>query len=156
MTIADLPALNASLNGLSTLFIAAGWVCILREKKVAHAACMGLAVVTSAAFLTCYLIYHAKVGSIRFTDHSVARPIYFFLLITHIMLAFATVPLVAAAIAPALRARWASHRRVTRWTLPVWLYVSVTGVIVYFMLYQWFPSDEIRTKLRPMAGITAR
>lgn len=148
MTVAELPAINASLNGLSTLFITAGWICILRERKVAHATCMGLAILTSSAFLTCYLIYHAKVGSIRFTDQSLARPIYFALLLTHVVLAFATVPLVIAAVVPALRAQWGTHRRVTRLTLPVWLYVSVTGVIVYFMLYQWFPSDEIRTKLQ--------
>jgi putative membrane protein len=151
MTLADFPALNASLNALSAVFIASGWFCIRRERKRAHVACMISAILTSSAFLTCYLIYHFQVHSIRFTDHSIARPIYFFLLLTHIVLAIAVVPLVAASVVLAARARWASHRRVSRVTMPVWLYVSVTGVIVYFMLYQWFPSDEIKTRLRPQS-----
>jgi putative membrane protein len=149
MTVADFPALNATLNALSTAFIAAGWWLIRNERKTPHIACMVSAIITSSAFLTCYLIYHAKVGSIRFTDHSIARPIYYFLLITHVVLAFAVAPLVTASVIPALRARWDKHRRISRWTMPIWLYVSVTGVIVYFMLYRWFPSDEIKTRLTP-------
>ncbi len=152
MTLADYPPLNASLNALSTVFISAGWLCIRAERKLAHIVCMSVAIVTSSAFLTCYLIFHYSIrGSIRFTDHSAARPIYFVLLITHIMLAFTTVPLVICTVIPALRARWLAHRRIARYTMPIWLYVSVTGVIVYFMLYQWFPSDEIKTKLAPAA-----
>ncbi len=151
MTLAELPAVNATLNGLSTVLIATGWLMIRSERKRAHAACMISAVVTSSAFLACYLVYHANVGSVHFTDRSVARPIYFTLLISHLMLAFTVVPLVVATLVPAIRARWQRHRRIARLTLPVWLYVSVTGVIVYLMLYQWFPSAEIPSKLHPRA-----
>lgn len=153
MQLADFPPLNASLNALSTVFITAGWLFIRAERKVAHAVCMSVAVVTSSAFLTCYLIYHFSIrGSIRFTDTSIARPIYYVLLLTHVLLAFTTLPLVIATVIPAVRARWAAHRRIARWTMPIWLYVSVTGVIVYFMLYKWFPSDEIKTKLAPRSA----
>lgn len=157
MTFADLPAVNASLNALSTVFIAAGWVFITRERKRSHIACMVAAIATSSAFLTCYLIYHFSLKglSVHFTYPGPVRYVYFVLLITHIMLAFSTVPLVAASVIPALRQRWGAHRAVSRWTMPIWLYVSVTGVIVYFMLYQWFPSTEIPSKLgRPIPAGT--
>ncbi len=138
MTISDLPALNASLNAFSTVFIAFGWYFIRRGFWRQHIACMITALVSSTAFLTSYLIYHAHAGSVRFTAEGMVRPIYFTILITHVLLAFTVLPLVIMTVTPALRRRWDRHRRMGRWTMPIWLYVSVTGVIVYFMLYQWF------------------
>lgn len=159
MTLADFPAFNASLNGLSTLFIGAGWVLIRRERKAAHIACMSAATVTSTAFLASYLYFHYHVpgGSIHFDYPSVgAKWVYFPLLITHVTLAFAVVPLVVSSVVPALRARWGAHRAVSAYTMPIWLYVSVTGVLVYFMLYRWFPSGEIETKLHPQEMVAGR
>lgn len=138
MTISDLPALNASLNAFSTVFIAAGWYFIRRGLWRQHIACMITAIVSSSAFLTSYLIYHAHAGSVRFTALGIARPIYYTILITHVLLAFTVLPLVIMTVVPACRRRWDKHRRMGRWTMPIWLYVSITGVIVYFMLYQWF------------------
>ncbi|MEO5720894.1 MAG: DUF420 domain-containing protein [Chthoniobacterales bacterium] len=138
MTISDLPALNASLNAFSTIFIAAGWYLIRRGFWRQHIACMITAIVSSGAFLVSYLFYHYHTGSTRFTAEGIVRPIYFTILITHVILAFTVLPLVIVTVVPALRRRWDKHRRMGRWTMPIWLYVSVTGVIVYFMLYQWF------------------
>ena len=137
MTISDLPALNASLNAFSTIFIAAGWYFIRRGFWRQHIACMITALISSSAFLVSYLIYHAHAGSVRFTAVGLVRPIYFTILLTHVLLAFTILPLVIITVVPALRRRWDKHRRMGRWTMPIWLYVSVTGVIVYFMLYQW-------------------
>ena len=162
MTLADFPALNATLNGLSTVFIATGWTLIRAQRQVAHAVCMILATITSSVFLSCYLYYHFTLHgmSIHFTYPGVVKWVYYVLLLTHVLLAFTVPPLVISTLVPALRRRWASHRRMGRWTMPIWLYVSVTGVIVYMMLYQWFPSDEIKTKLGPQsraqAGVAAR
>ena len=139
MAISDLPALNASLNAISTVFIAAGWYLIRRGHWRQHVACMIAALITSSAFLVSYLIYHAHAGSVRFTAQGIVRPIYFTILLTHILLAFAILPLVIATLVPVFRRRWEKHTRVARWAMPIWLYVSVTGVIVYLMLYQWFP-----------------
>lgn len=139
MSIQDLPAVNASLNATATVLLAAGWWFIAHERKRAHIACMVSALVVSAAFLTCYLVYHAHVGSVRFTAQGIVRPIYFTILLTHTILAITVLPLVILTVIPAVRSRFDRHRRMGRWTLPIWLYVSVTGVIVYFMLYQWFP-----------------
>src|SRR3712207_1233579 len=108
-----------------------------------HIACMIAALITSTAFLVSYLIYHAHAGSVRFTAQGVVRPIYFTILITHILLAFVIVPLVLLTVIPTLRRRWEKHARLGRWTMPVWLYVSITGVIVYLMLYQWFPPASL-------------
>ena len=138
MTISDLPALNASLNGFSTVFIAAGWYFIRRGFLRQHIACMITAIVSSTAFLVSYLIYHAHTGSTRFTAEGIVRPIYFTILLTHVLLAFTVLPLVVITVVPVFRRRWDKHRRMGRWTMPIWLYVSVTGVVVYFMLYQWF------------------
>ena len=138
MTISDLPALNASLNGFSTVFIAAGWYFIRRGFWRQHLACMVTAIVSSTAFLVSYLIYHAHTGSTRFTAEGIVRPIYFTILLTHVLLAFTVLPLVVITVAPVFRRRWDKHRRMGRCTMPIWLYVSVTGVIVYLMLYQWF------------------
>ena len=140
MTTADLPAVNASLNTLSTIFISLGWIMIRRDRKVPHICCMVAALVTSAVFLACYLTYHYYHGSTRFTATGIIRPIYFFILVTHIILAIVALPMVVCTVVPALRARYEKHRAIARWTMPVWLYVSVTGVVVYLMLYRWFPS----------------
>ncbi|MEP6809109.1 MAG: DUF420 domain-containing protein [Chthoniobacterales bacterium] len=138
MKISDLPALNASLNAFSTLFIAAGWYFIRRGFWRRHIACMITAIVSSSAFLTSYLIYHYHTGSTHFTTPGIVRGIYYAILLTHVLLAFTVPPLVLLTLVPVFRRRWDKHRRMGRWTMPIWLYVSVTGVIVYFMLYQWF------------------
>lgn len=141
MTASDLPPINATLNALSTVFIAAGWWNIRHERKRAHIACMVTALATSTLFLACYLTYHwLKKGHVtHFTHPGWPKTFYFGLLGSHTILAMAVVPMVICTVVPALRARYDSHKRIARWTLPVWLYVSFTGVLVYFWLYQWFP-----------------
>ena len=145
MTISDLPAINASLNATSTVFISLGWWFIRRGFWRQHIACMITAVCSSTVFLASYLIYHFHVGekSTPFTAPGIVRPIYFALLISHILLAFITLPLVIATLIPAFRRRWEKHRRIAKWTMPIWLYVSITGVLVYLMLYQWFPPASL-------------
>jgi len=143
MTVYDLPPINASLNATSTVFIALGWWFIRHERKQPHIACMITALITSGAFLACYLYYHFHVVSVKFTHPGIVRPIYYVLLLTHVVLAIAILPLVLMTVIPALRALWDKHRRWGRITMPLWLYVSVTGVLIYFMLYQWFPADEV-------------
>ena len=143
MSISDLPALNASLNAISTVFISAGWYAIRRNYWRQHIACMIAALLTSIAFLVSYLTYHAHAGSVRFTAQGIVRPIYFTILLTHVLLAFVILPLVIVTVVPVFRRRWDKHRRVGRWTMPIWLYVSVTGVIVYLMLYRWFPPARL-------------
>ena len=130
------PALNASLNGVSAVLIVTGRSFIRRGKVRWHRACMLTAVATSAAFLTCYLYYHAHVGSVRFPGHGWPRALYFSILISHTLLAAAVPVLVIITLTFALRREFEKHRRVARWTYPIWVYVSVTGVIVYLMLYQ--------------------
>ena len=143
MTVYDLPPINASLNAASTIFIALGWVFIRRDRKKQHIACMVSALLTSTAFLACYLIYHFYSLSVRFTHPGIVKFIYYVLLLTHVVLAIAILPLIIMTVIPALRATFDRHRMLGRLTMPLWLYVSVTGVIVYFMLYQWFPADEV-------------
>ena len=141
MAISDLPALNATLNSISTIFIAAGWYLSRRGLWRQHIACMIAAITTSALFLVSYVTYHYARGgqSTQFTGQGIVRPIYFAILISHILLAFIILPLVIATVMPAFRRRWEKHKRLGRWTMPIWLYVSVTGVLVYLMLYRWFP-----------------
>jgi putative membrane protein len=141
LKITDLPAINASLNLISTIFISAGWYLIRRGHWRRHIACMIPALVSSTLFLVGYLVYHAHVGerSTHFTAQGIIRPIYFAMLISHILLAFVTLPLVIVTLVPVFRRRWDRHTRIARWTMPIWLYVSVTGVLVYLMLYKWFP-----------------
>lgn len=136
MTVADLPALNASLNTLATLFLLAGYVCIRRKQVAAHRACMVGALVMSALFLTSYVIYHANVGSRPFTGTGAIRLVYFVILISHVVLAIAIVPLVLMTVSRALAGRFDRHRRIARITWPLWIYVSITGVVVYLMLYR--------------------
>ena len=130
------PALNASLNGASAVMIATGRMLIRRQKVRLHRACMIIAVVTSSLFLISYLYYHAHVGSVRFPGQGWVRPVYFAILISHTLLAAAVVPLVLISLNYGLRERFDRHKRIVRWAYPVWLYVSVTGVVVYVMLYQ--------------------
>jgi uncharacterized membrane protein YozB (DUF420 family) len=139
MSVADLPAVNASLNFVSTTFIAAGWYFIRHGAWRRHMACMITAVVSSTVFLVGYVVYHIHVGekSSGYTGWTAA--IYFPMLASHVLLAFVTLPLVILTLIPVFRRRWDRHRRIARWTMPIWLYVSATGVFVYLMLYQWFP-----------------
>jgi uncharacterized membrane protein YozB (DUF420 family) len=130
------PALNATLNGASAVLIATGRALIGRGLVRLHRACMIAAVATSSVFLACYLYYHAHVGSVHFPGQGWVRLLYFAILISHTVLAAAVVPLVLLSLNYGLRARFDRHRRISRWTFPVWLYVSVTGVVVYVMLYQ--------------------
>ena len=142
MTLQQFPALNAGLNALSGVFILAGWLFIRAERKIAHILSMGCAILTSTVFLVCYVTYHwLKHGVVtHFTGRGIIRPVYFTLLISHTVLAAAVPVLVVLTVVPALQARYDSHRHLARWTLPIWLYVSVTGVLVYLMLYKWFPA----------------
>jgi uncharacterized membrane protein YozB (DUF420 family) len=133
------PALNASLNGTSAVLLLIGRLLIARGRIAAHRAFMIAAVVATLLFLGCYVYFHAKVGNIRFLGQGWSRPVYFSILISHTTLAVTTVPLAVITLNRGLRARYAKHRAIARWTWPLWMYVSVTGVIVYFMLYQWFP-----------------
>jgi uncharacterized membrane protein YozB (DUF420 family) len=132
----SLPALNASLNALGTIFLVSGYLMIRRRRVEAHRACMLAAFACSVAFLTSYLTYHYYAGSTPFTGTGLIRPVYFFILITHIVLAALVPPLAILTLWRALRERFEAHARLARWALPIWLYVSVTGVIVYLMLYQ--------------------
>lgn len=138
MSIGDLPALNATLNALSAVFILTGYVLIRRGERTLHKRFMLAAVATSAAFLASYVVYHANAGSRPFPGTGAVRAIYFAILITHVVLAAAIVPLVLTTVARGLRAQYDRHVRIARWTLPVWLYVSVTGVIIYLLLYQLY------------------
>jgi putative membrane protein len=134
--IQDLPALNATLNALSAVLLLTGYGFIRMRRPIAHRNVMIAALVSSAFFLTSYLIYHAHVGSKHFPGTGVARPIYFTILITHTILAAAVPFLAGITVWRAWRRRFDRHVRIARWTLPIWLYVSVTGVVVYWMLYQ--------------------
>ncbi|MBM3807859.1 MAG: DUF420 domain-containing protein [Acidimicrobiia bacterium] len=136
MTVTDLPALNATLNLISTCLLVTGWVLIKRGERQKHRYCMIGALIVSALFLTSYVIYHWQVGSVPFTGTGWIRVVYFSVLIPHVTLAAAIVPPVLITASRGLSAKYDSHRRIARWTLPLWLYVSVTGVIVYLMLYQ--------------------
>jgi uncharacterized membrane protein YozB (DUF420 family) len=135
LEISDLATVNAALNAVAGTLLSIGYVCIRRGRVSAHRACMVGAFTTSAVFLVSYVVYHANVGSRPFEGEGAIRPVYFFILTTHIVLAAAVVPLAIVTITRAWRGRFDSHRRIARWTFPIWLYVSVTGVIVYLMLY---------------------
>ena len=143
MTISDLPAINASFNLVSTLFIASGWYFIRRGLWRRHMACMITAVVSSTFFLVGYITYHVHVGEKSSGYTGWIAAIYFPILASHVLLAFVTLPLVILTLIPVFRRRWDRHRRIARWTIPIWLYVSVTGVFVYLMLYKWFPPPSL-------------
>jgi putative membrane protein len=141
MDVSHFPAINATLNAIATTFIVLGLALIKLERKLAHTVCMVAALVSSTAFLACYITYHiAKGGMVtRFTHEGWPRALYFFILGTHTPLAIIVLPFIIMAVVSALRARYEQHRRWAKIAAPIWLYVSITGVLVYFMLYQWFP-----------------
>jgi len=130
------PALNATLNGASAILLVSGRWFIMHGRMTVHRAFMIAALITSSAFLCCYLYYHYHVGSVHFQGRGVARPIYFAILISHTILAAAIVPMIIITLSRALRERFDRHRVIARWTFPLWLYVSITGVVIYLMLYR--------------------
>jgi uncharacterized membrane protein YozB (DUF420 family) len=134
----SLPALNAVLNGTSACLLLAGRRLIVRGRMQAHRMVMLAALCTSAAFLTSYLYYHAHVGSVHFPGQGWSRPLYFSILLSHTVLAVIIVPMILVTLSRALRSRYALHRAIARWTFPLWMYVSVTGVVIYVMLYKLF------------------
>jgi putative membrane protein len=137
--IAALPAVNAVLNATAAVLLAAGWLAIRRGRVRVHRACMVGAFTTSVLFLASYLVYHAHAGTTRFPGVGWVRPLYFSILGTHTVLAAAVPVLAVVTLTFALRARFGRHARIARWTLPIWLYVSVTGVVIYVMLYHLYP-----------------
>jgi putative membrane protein len=137
LDVTALPLINACLNSLSAGLLAIGWLSVRRRRIVAHVTCMLSAFAVSTLFLLSYVTYHYHAGSRPFTAQGWIRPVYFTLLITHIVLAAAIVPLALTTIYHGWRTRFDRHVRIARWTLPLWLYVSVTGVLVYWLLYRW-------------------
>ena len=135
MTATDLPAFNAALNTLSAVLLLVGYLCVKQRRVTAHRRCMVAALVTSTAFLACYLVYHAAVGSVPYPRHDWTRPVYFAILIPHIILATVNVPLILALVWFASRGHFHQHKRLARWTWPSWMFVSASGVAVYWMLY---------------------
>jgi putative membrane protein len=136
MSIHDLPAVNASLNAISGVLLVIGYALMRAHRIDLHRRVMIAAFAASSLFLVCYVVYHAQVGSVRFTRQGFVRPLYFTILITHVTLAAAVLPLAIVTLSRGLSSRYPQHRRVARWTFPIWLYVSVTGVLVYVLLYQ--------------------
>jgi len=136
VTVRDLPTLNAALNATSAALLVLGWFMIRAGRRDAHRRAMTAAFVCSALFLVSYLAYHAQVGSVRFRGTGAVRTVYLGILLTHTVLATAVAPLAVTAFVLARKGRFTTHKKLARWTLPVWLYVSVTGVVVYVMLYR--------------------
>jgi uncharacterized membrane protein YozB (DUF420 family) len=133
-----LPAVNAALNATAALLLVVGFLFVRRKKFETHRRVMLAAFAVSALFLICYVVYHAQAGSTPFRGQGWARPVYFAILITHIVLAAAILPLALVTLSRGLSARYDRHRAIARVTLPIWLYVSVTGVVIYWMLYHAF------------------
>ena len=138
-SLTALPLLNAILNSLSAVLLCSGYIAIRRRHESIHKTCMLTACVISTLFLISYLTYHYHIGSKPFTGQGGIRLVYFTILISHTILAVIIVPLVLLTLFRAWKMQWPRHRRLARWTLPLWLYVSVTGVVVYLMLYQLYP-----------------
>ncbi len=136
MSVTDLPAVNATLNAISGILLLIAYAHIRARRIQQHRRFMIAAFAASSLFLVCYLVYHAQVGSVPFTRQGFVRPLYFTILITHVTLAATVVPLALVTLSRGLKARYPQHRRIARWTFPVWMYVSVTGVLVYVLLYQ--------------------
>jgi uncharacterized membrane protein YozB (DUF420 family) len=136
LTVHDLPAVNATLNAIAGVLLAIGYLLIRARRIELHRRVMLAAFATSAVFLACYVVYHLEAGSVRFTRQGFVRPLYYTILVTHVILAAAVLPLALVTLSRALQARYPRHRAIARWTLPIWLYVSVTGVLVYVLLYQ--------------------
>jgi putative membrane protein len=145
MTIMDLPAVNGGLNALSTVFLGSGYYFIRRKNVASHRKCMVSAFITSTLFLVCYITYHTYLatalhrGPTKFVDPAWFRPIYLGILLTHTTLAVIIVPMVLMTLSRAVKKRYDLHRKIARWTWPLWMYVSVTGVLIYLLLYQIFP-----------------
>jgi uncharacterized membrane protein YozB (DUF420 family) len=139
MTISDLPTLNACLNGSSAVLLAFGYAMIRKGRAEAHRNCMIAAFITSSVFLVCYLVYHYYAGRTVFRDPAWFRPWYLTLLISHTILAVAILPLILITLRLAVKKRFEAHKKIARWTWPLWMYVSVTGVVVYLILYHIFP-----------------
>ena len=135
ISVSQLPTVNAALNSLSAAFLILGFLFIKSKNIKAHKACMLAAFTSSSLFLISYLVYHYQVGSVPFKGQGAIRTLYFSILLTHTILAATVVPLALITLTRALKQRFAAHRRIARWTFPIWLYVSVTGVVVYWMLY---------------------
>jgi uncharacterized membrane protein YozB (DUF420 family) len=136
VTLQQLPAVNATLNALSGVLLLIGYGFMRAGRIQQHRRVMIGAFVTSSVFLLCYIVYHAQVGSVRFTRQGLVRPLYFTILITHVALAATVPPLAIITLSRGLKGRYPKHRAIARWTFPIWLYVSVTGVLVYVLLYQ--------------------
>jgi uncharacterized membrane protein YozB (DUF420 family) len=136
--VSDLPTLNATLNGIAAMLLVSGYAFIKRGRQRQHQWCMISALITSALFLVSYVIYHLNAGSRPFEGQGAIRLVYFAILITHVILAAAIVPLALVTASRGLRAQFHRHVRIARWTFPIWLYVSVTGVVIYLMLYQLY------------------
>ena len=145
MQLQDLPLINAILNSCSALLLLAGYVAIKRDQKERHKRCMVSALITSTLFLTCYVIYHVGMQRVygsahtRFVDPAWFRPWYLALLASHLLFAIAIVPMVLMTVYHAIRGNFEKHRKIARWTWPCWMYVSVTGVVIYLLLYRIFP-----------------
>jgi uncharacterized membrane protein YozB (DUF420 family) len=146
LSITDLPAVNATLNAASAVLLLFAYREIRRHEIERHRVFMLMAAGTSAVFLVCYLVYHAHVGSVRFTGQGPVRTLYFAILVSHTTLAVLIVPLVLRTLYLGLRRRDFRHRRLAKWTFPLWMYVSVTGVVIYVMLYQLYPPGPIRIR----------
>jgi putative membrane protein len=142
LALTDLPAVNAVLNATSAVLLASGYGFIRRRQVTAHKRCMIAAFATSIMFLLSYLTYHYNVGSMPFRGQGWVRPLYFTILISHTILAVVIVPVALITLFRAWKADFAKHVRIAKWTLPIWLYVSLTGIIVYWMLYQLFPPSS--------------
>ena len=142
MTISDLPAVNASLNTTCAVLLSAGFWFIRRKQVNAHRACMVAACAVSTIFLACYLYYHYHHGRTTFTHQGWIRPVYFTILLTHTILAIVMVPMILVTLWRAFSGQFEKHKRLARWTWPIWLYVSVTGVVVYLILYQFYPAGQ--------------
>lgn len=138
MKVSDLPTLNATLNSAATLLIISGLLAIKFNRRTAHAAFMTLALVTSTAFLVSYVTYHVMAGHVVFSGKGWSKWVYYPLLVSHVLLAASCVVLVPMTVIRAVRGQFEKHRAIAKWTLPIWLYVSVTGVLVYLMCYIWF------------------
>ena len=136
LSVHSLPAVNATLNGIAAVLLLCGYALIRSGRRTEHRRIMIAAFVTSSLFLISYVVYHAQVGSVRFTRQGLVRPVYFTILATHVTLAALVLPLAIVTLSRGLSSRFDRHRRIARWTLPIWLYVSVTGVLVYVLLYQ--------------------
>ena len=136
MSVHDLPSINAALNATAAVLLLWGYTLIRRKRIETHRKVMITAFVTSSLFLICYLVYHAQVGSVRYQRTGLLHTVYLSILATHTILAAAVPPLAILTLSRGLRARYDRHRAIARWTLPIWLYVSVTGVVVYLMLYR--------------------